>query len=226
MLAALVPSASASVNVTWPSCDGGLASLSFDPARWADERLRPARLSASTARRRVPELGAVRSLAQQLAQTVHATPRTQSPLSLARERAGRYAQRLARRRATAPPLPSQPKAAGGFTERELGMSLAEATGAREQMCRRHIVHEIGHGVSEALSDTVSTHFFGSIGGVLCRMMVRPIGAVFSVLLLLIFICFVAKDFIEKIGAWEVRARPPKALRVPIRILARPEWCAG
>jgi len=198
----------AAVNVTWASCEGFRSSIEFDPSRWADQRLRPSlqlpdRLHLEA--RRVPELGALRSLAQQLSQAVREAPQPQSVLSRARTRAGRYAQRLAQRRKSA--RPQLLRQAGGFREHDLGMSVSEAVGAREQMCRRHIVHDIGNGISDQLTTTMSTHFFGSIGGALCKMMVKPIGAVFALLLLLIFIAFVAKDFINKIGTYEDKILP-------------------
>ena len=211
MLAVVLASSlsAAAINVTWVSCEGVQSSIELDTSGWADQRLRhslqpPDRLHVEAWR--LPELGALRSLAQQLSQAVREAPQPQSALSRARTRAQRYAQHLTKRRKSARPQQSQ-QTAGGFREHDLGMSVSEAIGAREHMCRRHIVHDIGNGISDQLTTTMSTHFFGSIGGALVKMMVKPVGAVFALMLLLIFIAFVAKDFIEKVGIWEDKILP-------------------
>jgi len=208
-LAAGVALAAPARNISWEGCDGRRLSVAFEP-RWVDQRLHVSVQPAERAwqNQRLPQLSTVSGLAHELAAAVRAAPRSQSELERARLRAGRYAERLAQRRRPQPGLPEpNAGAAGGLVGHELGMSVAEASGARAHMCRRHIVQEIGSGVTSSLTSTMSTHFFGSIGGALCKMMSRPIGAVFGVLLLLLFICFVASAFIEKIGMWEDKILP-------------------
>ena len=82
------------------------------------------------------------------------------------------------------------------------MSASEQTRARERICRERIVHDVGEGLGDAMGVTMSTYFLGSIGDALVNFMVKPIGAIFGVLLLLLFLCFVANDFISKMTVWQ------------------------
>ena len=151
------------------------------------------------------ELRAVRALAEQLQLAVNATP---PPTAAEMDRARRYASRLRVHRQHARLRPKElPSAHVPGIRSDIGMSASQMTSARARMCRRRIVHQIGSGVMGGLSNTMSTHFFGGIGGALVNMMVKPIGAVFSVLLLALFTCFIAMGFIDKMGTWQDKILP-------------------
>ena len=154
-------------------------------------------------------LGDVRALAERLAEAARSAPAS-APTAAERRRALRYAkslratvrQRAARARAAGgggAARPTLPRARGDIA---LGMSASEQTRARERICRERIVHDVGEGLGDAMGVTMSTYFLGSIGDALVNFMVKPIGAIFGVLLLLLFLCFVANDFISKMTVWQ------------------------